>query len=220
ERGPNLALGLGGDEDADLVEEGEVLRPVHAADVPGGHRRRVLGVAPPPAPRPHLRRVPAVRVVRHHLFRCAFPPIDNDGDGEALVVGPRDALQLVQPGEAVRRDGVELPADALAAVLAGQVEEEGDAVGPADEREGFGRRGGGHEGRVPRARQVLQQAVVGEAPLQRAVREHQRPLRLPLRRRRRLMLRVLVGGAHGDGWVGAMYGRAELIGRGGWDLVL
>lgn len=130
---------------------------------------------------------------------------EEDGDGEALVVRAGDALQLVEAVEPARRDGVELAGDAVSG--AGEVEEEGDAVGPADEREARRGGGGAHEGGVAVPGQVLEEAVVGEAPLQRAVREHQRPWSrrpLRLRRRRWLLRRVARRRAH------ARFNRGEL----------
>jgi hypothetical protein len=102
-------------EDADLVEERDVLRAVLAADVSVGHGARVLRVALLPAPAPQVGGVAAVRVVGDGAVGE-----EHGGGREALVVRAGDALQ---PRQAARRGGVELARDAAA--RPGQVEEEG-----------------------------------------------------------------------------------------------
>jgi hypothetical protein len=179
-------LGLGA-EDADLVEERDVLRAVLAADVAVGHGVRVLREPLLPAAAPQLAGVAPVRVVCDGAVHPRAVGEEHGGGREALVVRAGDALQLVQPRQPARRDGVELARHAAA--RPGQVEEEGHPVRPAHQRERGGRGGRAHERRVARGGQVLQQRVVGEAALQRAVGEHQRPLRRLVRR------------AHRRGWL-------------------
>lgn len=82
------------------------------------------------------------------------------------------SLQLVHSGEAAGGDGIQLAQDAVTRPW--NVEEEGDAVGPADERVVGGGAVGSDEGGVAGAHEVLEKRVVGEASLQGSVREYQR----------------------------------------------
>lgn len=74
-----------------------------------------------------------------------------------------DALELVHQGEATGGDGVELPRDAVAG--AGEVDEKGDAVWAADEREVIGGAASGDEDGVSGGDEVLDENVVGETSL-------------------------------------------------------
>ncbi|GFZ00810.1 AIG2-like (avirulence induced gene) family protein [Actinidia rufa] len=94
-----------------------------------------------PLPPPHLLREAPVCVIRlrlHHRSSSAAIAFDAalcaELNRQSLVVAEGDALKLVDAGEAAGRDGIELAADAVAAGV-GDIEEERDAVGPADERE-------------------------------------------------------------------------------------
>lgn len=174
------AIQFAGDEHVDLLQKCEILGSVLAPDIP---QRLLLGVAPEPhlaAPAPHPGGVAAVGKVR------LCPEVggaEGDAEGEPLVVAAGDALQVVEAGEGAGGDGVELAGGGVAG--AGEVEEEGDAVGSADEGVGLGGGAGADEGGVAGADQVLEQPVVGEAALERAVGEDQRPLLAGLRLRRR-----------------------------------
>lgn len=72
-------------------------------------------------------------------------------------------LELVHEAEAAGGDGVELARDAVAG--AWKVDEEGDAVGAADEGELGGGAANGDEGSVAGGDEVLYEDVVGEASL-------------------------------------------------------
>lgn len=83
----------------------------------------------------------------------------------------RGALELVHPVEAAGGDGVELAADVVAG--AGEVEEEGDAVGATDEGILVSGAEVADEGGVAGADEILEEAVVREASLQCSVGEYQ-----------------------------------------------
>lgn len=166
-----------------MVEEGEVLRPIFALHITSGLSLRIraqplLLILPP-----QIHRVAPVRIVRlrarniHRIIITVSINMMNivwlwlQLNGEPLVVATRGALQLVHSGQSPKRHGVELAAHALAAP--GEIEEEGDPVGPADEREFLCCAVAAHQGRVSGSHQLLHQRVVGETPLQGPVREDQ-----------------------------------------------
>eukprot|EP00268_Persea_americana_P025229 TRINITY_DN24591_c0_g1_i1.p3 TRINITY_DN24591_c0_g1~~TRINITY_DN24591_c0_g1_i1.p3 ORF type:complete len:150 (-),score=30.02 TRINITY_DN24591_c0_g1_i1:3493-3942(-) len=115
---------------------------------------------------PKLLSIVPVRVIRLHLFLLPSPP---HRDWNPLIVASFRALQLVHVGQGVARNGIELAPDVV--TLAGEIDEERDLVGAADEgvlvcgavdAEGMG---------VARLDQVLKEWVVGEAFLEGAVGE-------------------------------------------------
>lgn len=173
-----------------VAKKGEMLRPVLAADVATSHLRGVRGEPLPSVLVPQLQGVAAVRVVR---LRSPRPPshptiififlflilililsifiITNnitavffDGDGETLVVAAGGSLQDVEAGEAGGGDAVELADDAVVAG-AWEVEEEGDAVGPAHQRVVEGGPVAAEEDGVSGGDELLHEAVVGEPSL-------------------------------------------------------
>lgn len=81
------------------------------------------------------------------------------------------ALEEIEAGEGGGGDGVELAEDAVVAG-AGEVEEEGNAVGPADKGVIEGRAVVAEEDGVSGGDEVLHQGVVRETFLQRSVREY------------------------------------------------
>jgi hypothetical protein len=167
-------------EDPDLLQERLPLRPVLAPDIPGRHAVGVLGDALLPAAPPHVVGVAPVREVGDRIHRAAA--LEVHGHGQPLVVPRLHALQLVQPRKPAGRHRVRLPAHAVRpGAGAGEVQQERHPVRPAHQRQPRRRHRGAHQRRVPAREELLQEAVVGEAALQRPVREHQRR---PLLRRR------------------------------------
>lgn len=171
-----------------VAKKGQMLRPVLAADVATSHLRGVGGESLPSVLVPQLQGVAAVRVVR---LRSPRPPLlptiiliilililivsiliitNNitavffDGDGETLVVAAGGSLQDVEAGEAGGGDAVEL-ADHAVVAGAWEVEEEGDAVGPAHQRVVEGGPVAAEEDGVSGGDELLHEAVVGEPSL-------------------------------------------------------
>lgn len=77
----------------------------------------------------------------------------DDPDGQPLVVTASDALQVVHAGQCPWGDGVELAGDTVAVAV--KIEEEGNSVGPADERELVGGLGVAQEGGISGGHHVL-----------------------------------------------------------------
>ncbi|GMN44147.1 hypothetical protein TIFTF001_013347 [Ficus carica] len=171
-----------------VAKKGEMLRPVLAADVATSHLRGVGSESLPSVLVPQLQGVAAVRVVRLRSPRPPLHPtiifiilililivsifiITNnitavffDGDGETLVVAAGGSLQDVETGESGGGDAVELADDAVVAG-AWEVEEEGDAVGPAHQRVVEGGPVAAEEDGVSGGDELLHEAVVGEPSL-------------------------------------------------------
>ncbi|CDP04920.1 unnamed protein product [Coffea canephora] len=78
---------------------------------------------------------------------------EDDPDGQPLVVTASDALQVVHAGQCPWGDGVELAGDRVAAAV--KIEQEGNSVGPADERELVGGPAEAQEGGISGGHHVL-----------------------------------------------------------------
>lgn len=119
-----------------------------------------------------------MRVVRHGLHRndAVWGVRVDHLNGKALVVAEARALQLVDPDEPAGRDRVEIARDPEA--RPGDVDQERDAVGPADERVGVKGNVRAEEDGVVLVDEGLHERVVWEASLERAVREDYVPFGL------------------------------------------
>lgn len=142
------------------------MRAVFAADISPRYFLVVAIIPFFPVPPPQRLRVAPVSIV---CLDRRVVPLHLDGDRESLVVAPGEPLQFIHPGDPLGGDCVQLPGDALTA--AGEVEEEGDAVGSADEGETVESPAGANECRVTGGHKILHEDVVGETLLEGAVHE-------------------------------------------------
>lgn len=121
-----------------------------------------------PTPLPQLLPKFPVRKIRLHTLSSTT--FRRHSYGQSLVVALLHALQLVESGESLHGGyRVELSPDSV--TRTGEIDQEGDAVGPAHQWESFDGGAGPQIGGAARSEQVADQRVVGETPLERAVDE-------------------------------------------------
>lgn len=121
-----------------------MLGPIFALNVTPGLLFRVDGVSSLPVPPPQLLRIATVGEVG--LRRRIVIAIKRQPDGQPFIVAARGSLQLVHARQPRIGNLVDLPFDVIS--TAGQVEQEGNSVGPTHQGIPVGRTARAHVARV------------------------------------------------------------------------